>query len=100
MKEINIPAVPVHPGGILQREFLEPMKITQSALAAHLKVPVRRINEICRGKRAITPETAWMLARAFGMSPQFWLNGQALYELAVAKKEHRLKNVKPIKKSA
>lgn len=89
----HIPAVPVHPGEILSEEFLEPMNLTQTALADHLDVPVRRINEICRGRRAVTAETAWLLAQAFNTSPQFWLNLQAIYELAVAKNEGRIHEV-------
>ncbi len=92
----NIPAVPVHPGEILSEEFLGPMGLTQTALANHLGVPVRRINEVCRGRRAVTAETAWLLAQAFGTSPQFWLNTQAIYELAVAKKEGRIHEVAEI----
>jgi len=92
----NIPAVPVHPGEILSEEFLGPMGLTQTALAEHLGVPVRRINEICRGRRAVTAETAWLLAQAFGTTPQFWLNAQAIYELAVAKNEGRIHEVAEI----
>jgi len=92
----NIPAVPVHPGEILLEEFLEPLNLTQTALADHLRVPVRRINEICRGRRAVTAETAWLLAQAFGTSPQFWLNLQVIYDLAVAKREGRIREVAAI----
>jgi len=92
----SIPAVPVHPGEILSEEFLKPMGLTQTALADHLGVPVRRINEICRGRRAVTAETAWLLAQAFGTSPQFWLNLQAVYELAIAKKEGRIHEIAEI----
>ncbi len=92
----TIPAVPVHPGEILSEEFLKPLNLTQTALADHLGVPVRRINEICRGRRAVTAETAWLLAQAFGTSPQFWLNLQSLYELAVAKQEGRIQTVRAI----
>ena len=92
----NIPAIPVHPGEILSEEFLQPMGLTQTALAQHLGVPVRRINEICRGRRAITAETAWLLAQSLGTSPQFWLNAQSLYELAVAKREGRIHKVKAL----
>ena len=92
----NIPAVPVHPGEILLEEFLEPLNLTQTALADHLCVPVRRINEICRGRRAVTAETAWLFAQAFGTSPQFWLNLQVIYDLAVAKREGRIREVAAI----
>jgi len=75
---------PVHPGEILQKEFLEPMGISQNKLAMALHVPARRINEIVLGKRGITADTALRLARYFGMSPQFWLGLQMDYELDVA----------------
>jgi antitoxin HigA-1 len=96
MKDLNIPAVPVHPGEILDAEFLGPLGLSQTDLAKHIGVSVRRINEICRGRRAITPETAWLLAGAFGTTPGFWLNGQATYELAVARQHDRLRDVAPI----
>jgi addiction module HigA family antidote len=75
---------PVHPGEILQKEFLEPMSLTQNRLALALGVPARRINEIVLGKRSITADTALRLARYFKMSPQFWLGLQMDYELDVA----------------
>jgi addiction module HigA family antidote len=75
---------PVHPGEILQREFLEPMGLSQNKLATALHVPARRINEIVLGKRSITADTALRLARYFRMSPQFWLGLQMDFELDVA----------------
>ena len=75
---------PVHPGEILQEEFLEPMGLSQNRLALALGVPARRINEIVLGKRGITADTALRLARYFKMSPQFWLGLQMDYELDVA----------------
>ena len=75
---------PVHPGEILQKEFLEPMGLSQNRLALALGVPARRINEIVLGKRGITADTALRLARYFKMSPQFWLGLQMDYELNVA----------------
>ena len=75
---------PVHPGEILQKEFLEPMGISQNKLALALHVPARRINEIVLGKRSITADTALRLARYFRMSPQFWLSLQMDYELDIA----------------
>ncbi|WP_286810066.1 MULTISPECIES: HigA family addiction module antitoxin [unclassified Marinobacter] len=79
-----IPAhrISTHPGVILVKEFLEPLGLTQKALADHLGVPVQRINEIARGKRGITPDTAWLLAEAFNTSPEFWLNLQSTYDLS------------------
>ena len=71
----------VHPGDVLQEEFLVPMGISQYRLAKEISVPARRINEIVHGTRAITADTALRLGRYFGMSEQFWLNLQAHYEL-------------------
>ncbi len=75
---------PVHPGEILQKEFLESMGLSQNRLALALGIPARRINEIVLGKRGITADTALRLARYFKMSPQFWLGLQMDYELDVA----------------
>ena len=72
---------PIHPGEILLEEFLIPLGVSQYELAKDIDVPARRINEIVHGKRAITPDTALRLARAFGMSPRFWLNLQARFDL-------------------
>jgi addiction module HigA family antidote len=74
--------ISTHPGVILAKEFLEPLGLTQKALADHLGVPVQRINEIARGKRGITPDTAWLLSEAFNTSPEFWLNLQSTYDLS------------------
>lgn len=78
---------PIHPGEILSEEFLVPMLISQSRVARDINVPPRRINEICLGKRAITPDTALRLGRFFGMSAEFWMNLQKRYELECAKDE-------------
>jgi addiction module HigA family antidote len=74
--------IPTHPGEILAEELLEPLGISQVSLAAHLGVPVQRVNEIVRGKRGVSPDTAWKLAQAFETSPEFWINAQSLYDLA------------------
>ena len=58
--------IPTHPGEILLEEFLVPLGLTQVAFAAHIGVPTQRINELVRGKRGITPETAWFLWKALG----------------------------------
>ncbi len=71
-----------HPGTILLKEFLEPMELTQKALAAHIGISVQRINEIVRGKRGVSPDTAWLFSEAFGTSPEFWLNLQSAYDLS------------------
>lgn len=73
--------VPTHPGETLREDFPAPLGITQVDLAAHLGLPVQRIHEIVRGKRGVTPDTAWRLSRAFETSPSFWLNLQALHDL-------------------
>ena len=74
---------PIHPGLILKEEFLDAMNITQYRLAKDISVPPRRINEIVHGKRAISVDTALRLGRYFKMSPKFWLNLQAHYDLEV-----------------
>ncbi len=73
---------PTHPGEILREEFLAELEIPQTELAAKLGIPVQRINEIANGKRGITPDTAWLFAAAFGTTPEFWMNLQAVYDLA------------------
>src|SRR2546423_7292044 len=65
---------PIHPGEILLEEFLLPMAISQYRLAKEMSVPPRRINEIVRGSRAISADTALRLARYFGTSERFWIN--------------------------
>src|SRR5215510_5957053 len=77
--------VPVHPGEILQEEFLAPLGLSQYRLAKETSVPPRRINEIVRGSRSISADTALRLARYFGTSERFWLNLQARYDLEVEK---------------
>jgi len=81
MKEKKLP--PIHPGEILQEEFLKPMRISQYRLAKDISVPPRRINEIVHGKRSITADTALRLGKYFGISPQFWLNLQTRYDLEI-----------------
>lgn len=72
---------PVHPGEVLQEEFLKPLGISQYRLAKEISVAPRRINEIVQGKRGITADTALRLARYFGTSDRFWLNLQTRYDL-------------------
>jgi addiction module HigA family antidote len=79
--------IPTHPGEILLGEFLLPMNLTQVKFAAHIGVPVQRINEIVRGKRGISPETAWLFSQAFGTTPEFWINLQANFDLATNRPE-------------
>lgn len=90
---------PVHPGEVLEEEFLAPMGLSQNRLAVALGIPPRRINEIVLGKRGITADTALRLSRHFGTSPQFWLGLQMDYELDVAqeklgmKPKHRVRSL-------
>ena len=77
----------VHPGEVLQEEFLKPMGISQNHLAMKIGVPARRINEIVLGKRRITADTALRLAQYFGTSAKFWLGLQMDYDLDVAADE-------------
>ncbi len=71
-----------HPGEVLLHEFLEPLRQTQKALAEHLGVPIQRINELVRGRRGVTPDTAWLLSQALETTPEFWMNLQASYDLS------------------
>ncbi len=74
--------IPTHPGEILIQEFLKPKGISQTAFAKHVGFSVQCINEIVRGKRGITPDTAWRFAQAFGTTPEFWMNLQIAHDLA------------------
>ena len=74
----------IHPGEILEEEFLKPLGISQTKLALDIRVPAPRINAIVRGRRAITADTALRLGTYFGMEPQFWLNLQNNYDLGIA----------------
>ena len=85
--------IPTHPGEVLLEEFLNPLELSQVAFAEHIGVPVQRVNEIVRGKRGISPDTAWLLAQAFGTSPEFWLNLQINYDLALARPKRRITRI-------
>jgi addiction module HigA family antidote len=76
---------PIHPGEILEEEFLKPMGISQYQLAKDLGVPAMRINKIVHGERGISADTALRLARYFGMSVEFWIGIQTHYEIEKAK---------------
>ena len=86
-----------HPGEILLEEFLEPMNVSQTALARAIGVPPRRINEIVLGKRAITADTDLRLARYFGLSEGFFLGLQTDYELMARRRQigDELKAIRP-----
>ena len=76
---------PIHPGEILREEFLVPLGLSQYRLAKGISVPPRRINEIVRGQRSITADTALRLARFFQTTERFWLNLQMRYNLELEK---------------
>jgi len=74
-----------HPGRILRQEFMEPVGLTAYALAKALDVPLPRVNDIVREKRAISPEMAVLLSTYFGTSDGYWMNLQSYYDLENAK---------------
>ncbi len=98
MKTKKLP--PVHPGEILLHDFMEPMGLSQNALARALDVTAMRVSQIVRGQRAITADTALRLSRYFGTRPGWWLDLQSHYDLenAADKLEDRIaRTVKPCK---
>ena len=78
---------PIHPGEILEAEFMAPLGLSANGLAKRLDVPVTRVSEIVRGRRGITADTALRLARLFGTSSELWLGLQSEYDLRVARRE-------------
>lgn len=96
MKTKKLP--PVHPGEILLHDFMEPLGLTQYALAKALGVTPIRVSQIVRGQRAITADTALRLSRYFGTRPDWWLDLQSHHdlELAADRAEARIaRTVKP-----
>ena len=90
---------PIHPGEILQEEYLGPLGVSQYRLAQAIEVPPRRINEIVHGKRGISADTALRLARYFGTSERFWLNLQSRYDIEVERDRlaTALERIEPLK---
>lgn len=78
---------PTHPGEILLEEFLNPRDMTQSALSAALRIPIQRVNELIKGKRGMTPETAILLGKFFETTAEFWMNLQAKRDLWLAERK-------------
>jgi addiction module HigA family antidote len=76
---------------MLLKEFLEPMRISQVKFARHLGIPLQRLNELIRGRRGITPETAWLLSMALGTGPEIWIDLQSAYDLATHRPKRRVK---------
>ncbi len=89
--------VNTHPGQMLREDFLEPLDITPYKLAKGTGLSAIHVSEILNGKRRITPLTAMLLGKFFGMSPRFWLNLQNRYDLIEAERSHseRLSRVVP-----
>jgi len=83
---------PLHPGRFLETRFLAPLAINQTELAGALGISRRRVNEMIRGRRAITPDTAMRLARYFGTDPMFWMQLQLAWDMHVAAKGARSLN--------
>ena len=73
--------VPTHPGEILRADFLAPLGMAQVTLARRMGVPIQRVNTLVNGKRGVTAETALLLAKVLGTSPEFWMNLQTSYDL-------------------
>jgi len=93
---------PPHPGELLREEFLKPLEMTQTELAAAIDVPFQRVNDLVNGRRGITPDTALRFAKLFRTTPDLWLNMQRACDLydAYRKGSDVLKKIKPIKKVA
>src|SRR6204780_3775788 len=95
---------PASVGEILIEEFMEPLRLTQGALAAAMGVQRKHVNELCNGRRKVTAPTALILARVFGNSPDFWLNVQRRSDLWEAlhspRERERIKRARPLQTAA
>ena len=89
---------PTHPGEMLLEEFLKPLGMTQVELAERIRVSYPRVNEIIKGKRGLTPDTALRLARLLGTTPEFWLNGQLNWDLWQARRSPKAREIRRIKR--
>jgi antitoxin HigA-1 len=83
-RDASQPGPAVHPGEVLLEEFLRPLEMTQAAAAKALGMSTVRVNELVRGKRGVTADTALRLAQLFKTTPQFWMHMQANFDLKVA----------------
>lgn len=89
-----------HPG-VLLREVLDEIGISQVAFARHLGISLQRLNEIVNGRRGVTGETALLLGQALGQSPEYWMNLQMAYEITRARPHaRRVPRVKPVRNAA
>jgi addiction module HigA family antidote len=95
---------PVPVGEMLEEEFMKPLRLTQTALAAAMGVERRLVNELCNDRRTVTVDTALMLARVFGNTPEFWLNVQRRTDLWEAlntpERRKRIERAKPVDRTA
>jgi antitoxin HigA-1 len=93
-----MPRVTTHPGEVLREEFMRPLGLSASRLAAAIGVPQNRISEIVRGRRHVSADTALRLGRLFGTSSEFWISLQAHHDLSKAESEagRDLARIKPL----
>jgi antitoxin HigA-1 len=91
---------PTHPGEMLLEEFLKPLELSQAETARRLKMPLNRLNELIKGKRGLTPDTALRLSELFKVSPEFWMNLQAGWDLWHAQRRRKARgeagSIRPI----
>ena len=85
---------PAHPGRLLRVHYLEPLEMSQTKFAELIKISRVRLNELIKGKREITADTAIRLSRALGTSAEMWMNAQALYDLATADKVTGIRRIR------
>src|ERR1041385_424252 len=95
---------PIHPGEMLLEEFLKPLKLSQADTARRLEIPLNRLNELVKGKRGMTPDTALRLSELFNTSPELWMNLQTARDLWHAiqrrKRAGEAGTIRPLRKSA
>lgn len=85
---------PTHPGEIIKEMYLRPLGLTQEEFAKALGISRPRANELVNGRRSVTPDTAFRLAKAFKTSPQYWLNLQSAVDLYDAERKHHYQQVR------
>lgn len=95
---------PTHPGEMLLEEFLRPLKLSQAEAARRLRMSLNRLNELIKGKRGVTPDTALRLSELFRNSPQFWMGLQTDWDLWHARKRRQargeVRSIRPIAKAS
>jgi addiction module HigA family antidote len=87
---------PCHPGEILRHEFLDPLGVSPIGLARAIGVPRTRIERIVKEQTSVTPDTALRLSKALGTTPEFWMNLQASFDMAAARKSVDLSGIDPL----